>query len=113
MLKLNDTVLDRQYKDILSMLDDLESHQVDAVIVDIYSMTSYKEILKIKLLKVRELIETDSGYGFVLAGLIQVLEADIDSMIIGRANVISDFIASFQEKLPVCIQEQKYKEYKI
>lgn len=83
------------------MLEALESHVVDAVLIDTYSMTSVKSIIENKNQRVKALIKTNTGFGFILSGLSPALQADLESLIQGRQNEITEFVASLKHKIPV------------
>ena len=83
------------------MLNALENNKVDAVLVDTFTMASYKSILESKTQKVKALIDTKTGYGFVLAGMSQSLKPAFTSMIGSRQKIISDFISTMKDKVPV------------
>ena len=85
----------------MSMLNSLQNNEVDAVIIDTFSMASFKPVLESKMQKVKALINANSGYGFVLSGYSQVLKPAIASMIESRQKVVSDFIATMKDKIPV------------
>ena len=85
----------------MSMLNALERNDVGIVLVDTFAMASYKSVLESKSQKVKALINANTGYGFVLAGLSQTLKPTIASMIESRQKVISDFISSMKDKVPV------------
>ena len=85
----------------MSMLDALQNSDVDAVVIDTFSMASFKPVLESKTQKVKALINANSGYGFVLSGFSQVLKPPIVSMIESRQKVISDFISTMKDKVPV------------
>ena len=91
------------------MLDALQAKHVDAVLIDTFSMASYKSTLADKQQKVKALVDSSSGYGFVLAGISRVLKPPILSMIEARQKVISEFISSMKENIPVSI----YKRFEI
>ena len=83
------------------MLNALQRNEVDAVLIDTYSMASFQPVLDKKSQKVKALIDANTGYGFVLAGMSQALKPTIVSMIGARQKVISDFISKMKEKIPV------------
>ena len=94
-------ILEKQYADITSLLDALENYDVDAVLIDTFSMASFKTILEIKYMKVKALLNVNTGYGFVLSGASQALKPIITSMVDAKQKVISDFISTMKEKVPV------------
>ena len=85
----------------MSMLEALERREVNAVLIDTFSMASYQSVLDKKNQKVRALVKADAGYGFVLAGLSQALKPTVSSLIESRQKVVTDFISALQDKVPV------------
>lgn len=89
---------------ISSMLDAIEKKKVDIVIMDTFSLASLQPTLKRKSLKVGAMIKSPAGYGIVVGGKSLALVDDIQSEIIVRSTVFSDFIAKLKPELPVSKQ---------
>lgn len=94
-------LLDVRYINVSSMLDALEHEKIDLVVMDTFSMASLQPMLDEKSLKVGAMIKSPAGFGVVLGGLSLALVDDMQSEIMVRSSVFSDFIAALKPKLPV------------
>ena len=108
MLRYSKSFLDWQlflfsgtYKTVNQTIDSLSKKEVDAVFIDLYSLVSYRDALKEKGLKIRTLIETHTGYGLILSGNAQVLKKDFEDILFSRQLVISNYIKSIENDIPV------------
>jgi len=88
------------FTDIDTLLDALKDGEVEAALIDIFSMVSYQQILKAKRLKVVRLIDAHTGYGFVLSGAAQVLKDDFESLVFDKQGFISEYVATLEDKIP-------------
>jgi len=104
---------DHQYTTIDEMLIDLEKKKVDAVLVDIYQMKGYNDILASRYLKLKSIIDTKTGYGLILSGLSVRLKPDIESMIFDKMKVMSEYIESIKDEIPILVEEARGDAMKI
>jgi len=104
---------DHQYTTIDEMLIDLEKKKVDAVLVDIYQMKGYNDILASRYLKLKSIIDTKTGYGLILSGLSVRLKPDIESMIFDKTKIMSAYIESIKDEIPVLLEEARGDAMKI
>jgi len=95
------------------MLIDLEKKKVDAVLVDIYQMKGYNDILASRYLKLKSIINTKTGYGLILSGLSVRLKPDIESMIFDKMKVMSAYIESIKDEIPILVEEARGDAMKI
>ena len=84
-------------------IDSLSNKEVDAVFIDLYSLVSYRDALIEKGLKIKTLMETHTGYGLILSGNAQVLKNDFKDILFSRQLVISNYIKSIENDIPVRI----------
>lgn len=82
-------------------IDSLSNKEVDAIFIDLYSLVSYRDALKEKGLKIKTLMETHTGYGLILSGNAQVLKKDFEDILFSRQLVISNYIKSIENDIPV------------
>ena len=85
------------------MFSALQSSQVDIVMLDMFSLASHKETLDQKFLKVRKLINTNTGYGFILSGSSYILRTDVNSLLPSKQKEIQKFLEEMESKIPVRI----------
>ena len=83
------------------MFSALQSSQVDIVMLDTFTSASYKDILDKKFLKVRKLINTNTGYGFILSGSSNILMTDVNSLLPSKQKEIQKFLEEMESKIPV------------
>ena len=100
--------IEKLYSDVPSLLDDLVARNIEAVLVDTFTMTSYTKLLDQKFLKVKNMIKTNTGYGFVLAGITQAVHGDVASLLRANEKTIADFIVTMEEKMPVSFEEYSF-----
>ena len=86
------------------MLTDLQNHQVDGVLIDIYALLGYKAKIKEKSLKVASVIDTQTGYGLVLSGFSHFLKPDLESKIFSQKENILKYTQSIKDDIPVRMQ---------
>ena len=91
------------YKTVNETIDSLSNKEVDAVFIDLYSLVSYRDALIEKGLKIKTLMETHTGYGLILSGNAQVLKNDFKDILFSRQLVISNYIKSIENDIPVRI----------
>jgi len=106
-VRRNAKVSNVEYITIDAMLDDLQNKIVDAVIIDIYAMVGYNEILQEKKLKLKSIIDTKTGYGFILSGFSKYLKPDIESMIFSQQDQITAYKISIEKRIPKLQEEKK------
>ena len=83
------------------MFSALQSSQVDVVMLDMFSLASRRDILDQKFLKVRKLINTNTGYGFILSGSSYILGTDVNSLLPSKQKEIQKFLEEMESKIPV------------
>lgn len=98
-------VLEKQYTEVDEMLTDLQNHQVDGVLIDIYALLGYKAKIKEKSLKVASVIDTQTGYGLVLSGFSRFLKPDLESKIFSQKENILKYTQSIKDDIPVRMQK--------
>lgn len=89
------------FNDARSMFSALQSSQVDIVMLDTFTSAIYKDILDKKFLKVRRLLNTNTGYGFILSGSSNILMTDVNSLLPSKAKDIQKFLEQMESKIPV------------
>ena len=89
------------FNDARSMFSALQSSQVDIVMLDTFTSAIYKDILDKKFLKVRRLLNTNTGYGFILSGSSKILMTDVNSLLPSKAKDIQKFLEQMESKIPV------------
>ena len=92
--------IDVIYTNTSSLLDALETGDVDMVIMDTFSLP-LQEVLDQRKLKIAEMIDTNSGYGLVLGGNSRALASDVSSQIMIRESQVSKWIEEMKKTLPV------------
>ena len=85
------------------MFSALQSSQVDVVMLDMFSLASHRNTLDQKFLKVRKLINTNTGYGFILSGSSFILRTDVSSLLPSKQKEIQKFLEEMESKIPVRI----------
>ena len=83
------------------MFSALQSSQVDVVMLDMFSLAIHRDILDQKFLKVRKLINTKTGYGFILSGSSYILRTDVNSLLPSKQKEIQKFLEEMESKIPV------------
>lgn len=64
-------------------------------------MVSYRDTFVKKSLKVKSIVNTRTGYGFILSGSSKVLKEDIKSYIGATQSSILDYVATLEKEIPV------------
>lgn len=90
-----------------SMLDDLSNRNVDIVLVDLYSMVGYKNKVKSRLLKLKTVIDTNTGYGMILSGFTQHLKLDIDGLLSLQQAELMKYTESIKDDIPSLEEEKR------
>jgi len=106
-VRRNAKISDVEYTTIDDMLDDLQQNVVDAVLVDLYAMVGYKDKIREKHLKLKSIIDTKTGYGFILSGFSKYLKPDIESMIFSQQEQTTAYKISIENEIPSLQEEQK------
>jgi len=81
--------------------------------VDIYQMKGYNDILASRYLKLKSIIDTKTGYGLILSGLSVRLKPDIESMIFDKTKIMSAYIESIKDEIPVLQEASRGDTMKI
>lgn len=89
------------YTNISQTLEALTRGKVDVVILDAFSLKTALSVLKKNSLKVGTIIDTSSGYGFVISGLSSALIYDFESQLLAAKSEISEIVSSMKPDLSV------------
>ena len=89
------------FNDTVSMFSALQLSEVDIVMLDIFSLAKFKNVLDQKLLKVKGLIDTNTGFGFILSGQSNILMTDVESLLPSKSKEIKKFLEEMETKIPV------------
>ena len=85
----------------MEILEGIHSKEIDYGIVDLLTLAAYKSELDEKQVKVRAIIKTDSGFGWILSGLTRSLQYDVEEAISARSQTISEFMEGISDQIPV------------
>ena len=83
------------------MFSALQLSEVDIVMLDTFSLAKFKNVLDQKLLKVKGLIDTNTGFGFILSGQSNILMTDVESLLPSKSKEIKKFLEEMETKIPV------------
>ena len=89
------------FHDPIEMFSALQKSEVDIIMIDTYSLGKYKDVLAQKYLKVRKIINTNTGYGFILSGLSSILQTDVESLLLVKSKEVEKFLKEMEEDVPV------------
>ena len=85
------------------MLTAVQNGEVDISLLDAFTAIEMQSIITAKSLKVKEVINANTGYGVVLSNDFVRLESDFRSYIASSQGLIASFTANITSKLSVSI----------
>lgn len=94
---------ERQYETVDEVLEAVKSSEVDISLMDAFTATSLQSKIAKNSLKVKDVINANTGYGVVLSNEFVRLESDFRSYITSNKALISSFTANMTNQLQVHI----------
>lgn len=86
--------LDNKYLDAYGLQRDLRERKVKGALLDGYMAGSYNELFEKDHIRVKELIDFNAGYGFVLGGIHHRLQRCFKRYVKRKRSYIIDYVAS-------------------
>ncbi|XP_028396320.1 uncharacterized protein LOC114520285 [Dendronephthya gigantea] len=85
---------DNKYLDAFGLQRDLRERKVKGALLDGYMAGSYNELFEEDHIRVKEIIDFNAGYGFVLGGIHHRLQRCFKSYVKRKRSFIVDYVAS-------------------
>ena len=100
-LNRNFLIPERQYETTDQVLQAVHKKEVDIALLDAFTAASLQSKIVGYSLKVKKMINANTGYGVVLSREFVRLESDFRSFIASNQDKISSFTSNMTEKLHV------------
>jgi len=88
------------YHNTSEMLKALQDYRVEIIIIDSFAVIPLKDEIKERVLKIQELIEIGTGYGFILSDHLMCLHNEIEGLIAKKASLLSAYIQEMESQMP-------------
>jgi hypothetical protein len=85
---------DKDYHDVYELQHDLRERKVKGALLDGYQAGSYNELFEEEHIRVREIIDYNTGYGIVLGGIHHRLQGCFQNYVKRKRSFIVDYVAS-------------------